>query len=54
MIALPLQSHFDSDPNGDRAVSDSDIREVFKSVWSNGVTPLKLTGPTCKYRLLGA
>lgn len=44
MIALPLQSHFDSDPNGDRAVSDSDIREVFKSVWSNGVTTVRADG----------
>lgn len=44
MIALPLQSHFDSDPNGDRAVSDSDIREVFKAVWSNGVTTVKADG----------
>lgn len=44
MIALPLQSHFDSDPNGDRAVSDSDIREVFKSIWGNGVTTVKSDG----------
>lgn len=44
MIALPLQSHFDSDPNGDRAVSDSDVREVFKSIWGNGVTTVKSDG----------
>lgn len=44
MIALPLQSHFDSDPNGDRAVSDSDVREVFKSMWGNGVTTVKSDG----------
>ena len=44
MIALPLQSHFDSDPNGDRAVSDSDVREVLKSIWSNGVTAVKPDG----------
>lgn len=44
MIALPLQSHFDSDPNGDRAVSDSDVREVFKLIWGNGVTTVKSDG----------
>lgn len=53
MIALPLQSHFDSDPNGDRAVSDSDIREVFKSVWSNGVTTVKADGSDMQVQAVG-
>lgn len=53
MIALPLQSHFDSDPNGDRAVSDSDIREVFKSVWSNGVTTVRADGSDMQVQAIG-
>ena len=53
MIALPLQSHFDSDPNGDRAVSDSDIREVFKAVWSNGVTTVKADGSDMQVQAVG-
>lgn len=53
MIALPLQSHFDSDPNGDRAVSDSDIREVFKTVWSNGVTTVKADGSDMQVQAVG-
>lgn len=53
MIALPLQSHFDSDPNGDRAVSDSDIREVFKAVWSNGVTIVKADGSDMQVQAVG-
>lgn len=53
MIALPLQSHFDSDPNGDRAVSDSDIREVFKSVWSNGVTTVRADGSDMQVLAIG-
>lgn len=53
MIALPLQSHFDSDPNGDRAVSDSDIREVLKAVWSNGVTTVKADGSDMQVQAVG-
>lgn len=53
MIALPLQSHFDSDPNGDRAVSDSDIREVFKAVWSNGVTTVRADGSDMQVQAIG-
>jgi hypothetical protein len=53
MIALPLQSHFDSDPNGDRAVSDSDIREVFKAVWSNGVTTVRADGSDMQVQAFG-
>lgn len=53
MIALPLQSHFDSNPNGDRAVSDSDIREVFKAVWSNGVTTVKADGSDMQVQAVG-
>lgn len=53
MIALPLQSHFDSDPNGDRAVSDSDIREVFKAVWSNGVTTVRADGSDMQVQAVG-
>lgn len=53
MIALPLQSHFDSDPNGDRAVSDSDIREVFKAVWSNGVTTVRANGSDMQVQAVG-
>lgn len=53
MIALPLQSHFDSEPNGDRAVSDSDIREVFKAVWSNGVTTVKADGSDMQVQAVG-
>ena len=53
MIALPLQSHFDSDPNGDRAVSDRDIREVFKSVWSNGVTTVRADGSDMQVQAIG-
>lgn len=53
MIALPLQSHFDSDPNGDRAVSDSDVREVFKSIWGNGVTTVKADGSDMQVQAVG-
>ena len=53
MIALPLQSHFDSDPNGDRAVSDSDIREVFKAIWSNGVTTVRADGSDMQVQAVG-
>lgn len=39
MKSLPFISKItDEAPNGDRAVSDSDVRDVIKTVWSNGVS----------------
>nr|WP_314630917.1 hypothetical protein [uncultured Mogibacterium sp.] len=37
MRSLPFESKFDSDPQGDRAVDDTTVRNIVKSVWSNGV-----------------
>jgi hypothetical protein len=39
MKSIPFLSKITSDaPNGDRAVSDSDVRDIIKTIWSNGVT----------------
>lgn len=39
MKSLPFISKITNEaPNGDRAVSDSDVREIIKTVWSNGVS----------------
>lgn len=37
MISIPFQSKFDVNPKGDRAVDDTTVRNIVKSVWSNGV-----------------
>lgn len=37
MRSLPFESKFDSNPQGDRAVDDTTVRNIIKAVWSNGV-----------------
>lgn len=44
MISIPFQSKFDVNPQGDRAVDDSTIRDVVKTVWSNGVAVINPNG----------
>ena len=45
MKSLPFISKItDEAPNGDRAVSDSDVREIIKTVWSNGVALISPDG----------
>ncbi|WP_455046636.1 hypothetical protein [Mogibacterium timidum] len=44
MKSLPFESKFDVNPQGDRAVDDSTIREVVKTVWSNGVAVVNPNG----------
>lgn len=44
MKSLPFESKFDVNPQGDRAVDDSTIREIVKTVWSNGVTVVNPNG----------
>nr|DAY29759.1 MAG TPA: Receptor Binding Protein [Caudoviricetes sp.] len=44
MKSLPFESKFDVNPQGDRAVDDSTIRDVIKTVWSNGVAVINPNG----------
>lgn len=44
MKSLPFESKFDENPQGDRAVDDSTIRDVVKTVWSNGVAVVNPNG----------
>lgn len=44
MKSLPFESKFDVNPQGDRAVDDSTIREIVKTVWSNGVAVINPNG----------
>ena len=44
MRSLPFESKFDENPQGDRAVDDSIIRDVLKTVWSNGVAVVNPDG----------
>ena len=45
MKSLPFISKItDEAPNGDRAVSDSDVRDIIKTVWSNGVALISPDG----------
>ena len=45
MKSLPFISKVTNEaPNGDRAVSDSDVRDIIKTVWGNGVTLVSRDG----------
>lgn len=45
MKSLPFISKItDEAPNGDRAVSDSDVRDIIKTVWSSGVSLISPDG----------
>lgn len=45
MESLPFISKItDEAPNGDRAVSDSDVRDIIKTLWSNGVALISPDG----------
>lgn len=45
MKSLPFISKITNEaPNGDRAVSDSDVRDIIKTVWSNGVALISPDG----------
>lgn len=45
MKSIPFVSKITSEaPNGDRAVTDSDVREIIKTVWGNGVSLISKEG----------
>lgn len=44
MRSLPFESKFDVNPQGDRAVDDSIVRDMIKTVWSNGVAVVNPDG----------
>lgn len=44
MKSLPFESKFDENPQGDRSIDDSTIRDIIKTVWSNGVAVVNPNG----------
>lgn len=45
MKSIPFASKITSEaPQGDRAVSDDDLRKIIRSIWSNGVTAVNPDG----------